>query len=131
MTDPFLNELKWRGLFNQASDEAGLARHLAGGRRRAYIGFDPTADSLTVGNLIQIILLAHFQRCGHEPVVLAGGGTGLIGDPSGKSAERQLMTPELVAGNVEAQQRIFARVLLVKPEKHYDLRTFHMSTIGG
>ncbi len=115
MTDPFLNELKWRGLFNQASDEAGLARHLAGGRRRAYIGFDPTADSLTVGNLIQIILLAHFQRCGHEPVVLAGGGTGLIGDPSGKSAERQLMTPELVAGNVEAQQRIFARVLDFAP----------------
>ncbi len=117
MTDPFLSELKWRGLFNQASDEAGLTRHLASGTRRAYIGFDPTADSLTVGNLIQIILLAHFQRAGHVPVVLAGGGTGLIGDPSGKSAERQLMTAERVAANVEAQKRIFARVLDFAPGK--------------
>lgn len=107
----FLAELRWRKLIHQATDEAGLASHLAGGRRKAYIGFDPTADSLTVGNLVPIMLLARFQRCGHTPVVLMGGGTGLIGDPSGKSAERQLMTRERVAANVEAQKKIFSRVI--------------------
>lgn len=107
----FLAELRWRKLIHQATDEAGLAAHLACGRRRAYIGFDPTADSLTVGNLVPIMLLARFQRCGHTPVVLMGGGTGLIGDPSGKSAERQLMTRERVAANVEAQKKIFSRVI--------------------
>lgn len=107
----FLAELRWRKLIHQATDEAGLAAHLAAERRRAYIGFDPTADSLTVGNLVPIMLLARFQRCGHIPVVLMGGGTGLIGDPSGKSAERQLMTRERVAANVEAQKKIFSRVI--------------------
>ncbi|MFZ2874966.1 MAG: tyrosine--tRNA ligase [Phycisphaerales bacterium] len=107
----FLAELRWRNLVHQATDEAGLVTHLAGGRRKAYIGFDPTADSLTVGNLVPIMLLARFQRCGHTPVVLMGGGTGLIGDPSGKSAERQLMTRERVAANVEAQKKIFSRVI--------------------
>ncbi|MCE7972752.1 MAG: tyrosine--tRNA ligase [Leptolyngbya sp. PLA1] len=107
----FLAELRWRNLIHQATDEAGLAAHLASGRRKAYIGFDPTADSLTVGNLVPIMLLARFQRCGHTPVVLMGGGTGLIGDPSGKSAERQLMTRERVAANVEAQKKIFSRVI--------------------
>jgi tyrosyl-tRNA synthetase len=79
--------------------------------RIAYAGFDPTADSLTVGNYVPMKLLAHWQRAGHRPVVLMGGGTGLIGDPSGKSAERQLMTPELVAHNVSRQRAIFERVL--------------------
>lgn len=107
----FIDELKWRGLFNQCTDEAGLRAHLASGTRRAYCGFDPTADSLTIGNLVPIILLRHWQRAGHSPVVVVGGGTGLIGDPSGKSAERQLMTEERVRANVEAQKKIFARVL--------------------
>jgi tyrosyl-tRNA synthetase len=111
MSTDFLAELKWRGLFNQASDEVALAAHLASGTRKGYIGFDPTADSLTIGNLIQIILLAHFQKAGHIPVVIAGGGTGLIGDPSGKSAERELKTPEIVAYNVECQKKIFSRIL--------------------
>jgi tyrosyl-tRNA synthetase len=106
----FLEELRWRGLLHQCTDEAGLDAFLAGGRRRAYVGFDPTADSLTIGNLVPIMLLVHFQRAGHEPMVVMGGGTGLIGDPSGKSAERQLMTPERVAANVEAQRTIFRRV---------------------
>lgn len=111
MSTDFLAELKWRGLFSQATDEVALSRHLATGVRRAYIGFDPTADSLTIGNLIQIILLAHFQRAGHVPIVVAGGGTGLIGDPSGKSAERELKTTEIVAHNVECQKQIFSRIL--------------------
>lgn len=112
---PFLDELRWRGLFHQATDEAGLQGHLASGVRRAYVGFDPTADSLTIGNLVPMLLLAHFQRAGHQPVVVVGGGTGLIGDPSGKSSERQLMTREQVAANVECQKRIFARVLDFSP----------------
>ncbi len=111
----FLAELKWRNLLAQCTDEQGLAAHLASGLanaqpRRAYIGFDPTSDSLTVGNLVPIMLLIRFQEAGHIPVVIMGGGTGLIGDPSGKSAERQLNTVDKVAANVESQRKIFDRV---------------------
>ncbi len=106
----FIDELKWRGLLHQCTDEAALREHLKSGKRRAYVGFDPTADSLTIGNLVTIMMLVHFRRAGHESVVVMGGGTGLIGDPSGKSAERQLMTEERVRGYVEAQRGIFERV---------------------
>ncbi len=111
-TIDFIDELKWRGLFHQCTDEAGLRAHLKSGTRRAYAGFDPTADSLTIGNLVPIMLLLHFQRAGHEPVVVMGGGTGLIGDPSGKSAERMLMTEGQVRSNVEKQTPIFERVFV-------------------
>ncbi len=107
----FIDELKWRGLYHQCTDESGLRAHLASGRRSAYCGFDPTSDSLTIGNLVPMLMLRHWQRAGHAPVVVVGGGTGLIGDPSGKSAERQLMTEERVRANVEAQTKIFTRVL--------------------
>ncbi len=118
MAVDFLDELKWRGLLFQCTDEAGLRTHLAdaeakAGGRRAYVGFDPTADSLTIGNLVPIMLLVHFQRAGHTPVVVMGGGTGLIGDPSGKSAERKLLTPEQVGRNFQAQQGIFERIFEV------------------
>jgi len=106
----FLDELAWRGLLHQTTAET-LPAYLAKPGRIAYAGFDPTADSLTVGNYVPMKLLAHWQRAGHCPVVLMGGGTGLIGDPSGKSAERQLMTPEVVAHNVSRQRAIFERVL--------------------
>ena len=106
----FLDELAWRGLLHQTTAET-LPAYLAKPGRIAYAGFDPTADSLTVGNYVPMKLLAHWQRAGHRPVVLMGGGTGLIGDPSGKSAERQLMTPEVVAHNVFRQRAIFERVL--------------------
>jgi tyrosyl-tRNA synthetase len=106
----FLDELAWRGLLHQTTAET-LPAYLATPGRIAYAGFDPTADSLTVGNYVPMKLLAHWQRAGHRPVVLMGGGTGLIGDPSGKSAERQLMTPELVAHNVSRQRTIFERVI--------------------
>src|ERR1041385_8780038 len=109
----FIDELRWRGLLHQCTDEAGLAEWLrdpAGNPRRAYVGFDPTADSLTIGNLVPIMMLVRFQRHGHRPVVVMGGGTGLIGDPSGKSAERTLMSEERVRGNVETQRGIFERV---------------------
>ncbi|MGD9789100.1 MAG: tyrosine--tRNA ligase [Phycisphaerales bacterium] len=114
MTD-FLAELEWRGLLHQASDPVAIRAHLASAQRRAYCGFDPTADSLTIGNLVPILLLARFQRCGHQPIVLTGGGTGLIGDPSGKSAERQLLTRERVASNVASIKRIFERAIDFSP----------------
>jgi tyrosyl-tRNA synthetase len=93
-----LNELQWRGLVAQHTD--GVPAALAAGPVSAYIGFDPTGSSLHVGSLIQIMILVHLQRAGHRPVALVGGGTGMIGDPSGKTVERQLLTPEQVADNV-------------------------------
>ncbi|MGA1224407.1 MAG: tyrosine--tRNA ligase, partial [Phycisphaerales bacterium] len=106
----FLDELTWRGLLHQTTSPE-LAAHLGSGARSGYAGFDPTSDSLTIGNFMGIKLLAHLQRAGHRPIVVSGGGTGLIGDPSGKSAERQLLTRELVEHNVRSQQRIFDRFL--------------------
>ncbi len=95
-----VEELRWRGLLQDLTE--GAAEHLAEAPRRAYIGFDPTASSLHVGNLLVIMDLVHLQRHGHTPIALVGGGTGLIGDPSGKDAERQLLTKELAAENAEA-----------------------------
>jgi tyrosyl-tRNA synthetase len=89
-TTEVLEELRWRGLVHQHTD--GVADALAAGPVSAYIGFDPTGSSLHVGSLLPIMVLVHLQRCGHRPVALVGGGTGMIGDPSGKSAERQLLT---------------------------------------
>ena len=117
-TNDFVNELKWRGLLQQCTDEPGLESHLRSadlskGGRRAYVGFDPTADSLTIGNLVGIIQLARFQRAGHTPVVIMGGGTGFIGDPSGKSSERMLLTAEKIADNVRSIKQIFDRPELI------------------
>lgn len=113
MTTPIdlIEELRWRGMLHQCTDEKGLGEHLASGTRRIYAGLDPTADSLTIGNLVTIMALAHAKRAGHEAVVVMGGGTGLIGDPSGKSDERTLMTRERVLANVEAQRPIYEAVL--------------------
>lgn len=94
---PLLDELRWRGLLHDAT--TGVEEHLAEGPRTGYIGFDPTARSLHVGSLLVIMGLVHLQRAGHTPIALVGGGTGLIGDPSGKKAERQLLTEELVMEN--------------------------------
>ncbi len=106
-----LAELRWRGLLHQITDETGLTAHLSSGVRRGYVGYDPTADSLTIGNLVTIMMLRHLQEAGHQPVVVMGGGTGMIGDPSGKSAERELQSEERVRANVEAQKKIFAGLL--------------------
>jgi tyrosyl-tRNA synthetase len=111
VVNDFIAELQWRGMFHQASDAEKLRAHLSERPRKGYIGLDPTADSLTIGNLATLMLLAHFQKAGHEPVVLAGGGTGLIGDPGGKSAERPLLSIEQVRSNVESQKRIYSAVL--------------------
>lgn len=106
-----LAELEWRGMLKDVTDKDGLRRHLSTGTRRIYAGLDPTANSLTIGNLVTVMALAHAKRAGHEAVVVVGGGTGLIGDPSGKSAERTLMTRETVLANVEGQKPIYERVL--------------------
>ncbi len=106
----FLDELEWRGLLHQTSDATGLREHLSSGTRRAYVGLDPSAPSLTIGNLVTLMLLAHFRRAGHEPVVLAGGGTGMIGDPGGKSLERPLLSPNEVRINIDVQIGIYRQL---------------------
>ena len=102
-------ELEWRGLVYDATE--GVRDVLARERVTAYIGFDPTAASLHVGSLLQMIALAHLQRCGHSPIAVVGGGTGLIGDPSGKTVERQLLTAEKVEENVAGLRAQLARFL--------------------
>jgi tyrosyl-tRNA synthetase len=96
-----LEDLASRGLIAQVSDEAGLASHLAEGPRTLYCGFDPTADSLHIGNLVPLLTLRRFQEAGHKPILLLGGATGLIGDPSGRSDERSLNDGTIVADWVE------------------------------
>ena len=103
------DELKWRGLVYDATE--GVREALARERMVGYIGFDPTASSLHVGSLLVMMALAHMQRQGHSPIALVGGGTGLIGDPSGKTSERQLLTPERVEENVAGIRAQLARFL--------------------
>jgi tyrosyl-tRNA synthetase len=110
MTD-FLAELRWRNLLHQVTAEDAFARHIATPGRIGYCGFDPTADSLTIGNLVPILLLRRWQMAGHVPVALVGGATGLVGDPSGKDAERQLRTREQIEANIAGQRPIFERLL--------------------
>ncbi len=100
-TTDILAELTWRGLIHQQTDEAGLAKLLASGQQTVYIGFDPTASSLHVGSLMQLMMLRRFQRAGHRPIALVGGATGMIGDPSGKSEERNLLTAEQLQANID------------------------------
>ena len=103
MTKPsdVVGEMKWRGLLNQVTDEK-IGDFLLEEPRIVYAGFDPTGPSLHVGHLVAIMNLRRFQKAGHRPIALLGGATGMIGDPSGKSAERQLLTPETVAENVRS-----------------------------
>ncbi|WP_186826685.1 tyrosine--tRNA ligase [Psychroserpens burtonensis] len=100
MIKNFVEELKWRGMIHDTMP--GAEEHLMETMRSAYIGFDPTADSLHIGNLVPIMLLAHYQRCGHKPFALVGGATGMIGDPSGKSSERNLLDEKTLRHNQDA-----------------------------
>ena len=95
-------ELEWRGLVADCTDAPALRQRLAAGPITLYAGFDPTSDSLHVGNLVPLLALRRFQQHGHHPIVVAGGATGLVGDPSGKVAERQLLTRELLESNIAA-----------------------------
>ena len=105
----FVEELRWRGMLHDImpNTEEKLNEAMCAG----YIGFDPTADSLHVGHLTQIMTLIHFQRAGHKPVALVGGATGMVGDPSGKSDERNLQTEEMVAHNLDGMKAQLAKFL--------------------
>jgi len=103
-------DLSWRGLVHQATDP-GLDAWLQADSRTLYAGFDPSADSLHVGNLVAVMVLRRFQKAGHRPIVVVGGATGMIGDPSGKSEERNLLSREALAANIEAQKKQLAGFL--------------------
>lgn len=105
----FIEELQWRGLIHDVTP--GTAEQLEKEMTTGYVGFDPTADSLHIGNLIPITLLTHFQRCGHKPMVLVGGATGRVGDPSGKTEERKLLSPEQIEHNLNCQQKQLEKFL--------------------
>lgn len=105
----FVEELRWRGMVHDVmpgTEEQLLKESTAG-----YVGFDPTADSLHIGNLVQIMTLVHFQRCGHKPVALVGGATGMVGDPSGKSAERNLLSEDALNHNLACVKNQLERFL--------------------
>lgn len=110
----FLEELRWRGLIHDFTP--GVEEHFNKGMVRAYIGFDPTAPSLTIGNYVQIMLLTFLQRAGHQPVVLMGGATGRIGDPSGKDKERDLKSFDELEHNMAHQIGQAKRLLDFDPE---------------
>lgn len=104
------DDLKWRGLIHQTTDDARLGAWLEEKPRTVYVGFDPTADSLHVGSLTGLVVLRRFQQAGHRPIAVVGGATGMIGDPSGKSAERNLLSKDQLAANIAgmaAQMRRF------------------------
>ena len=106
-----LDDFKSRGLLHQSTDEAALRKALAEEMVTGYIGFDPTAASLHVGSLLQIVNLVRLQRAGHRPIAIVGGGTGLIGDPSGKQQERTLLTREVLDGYLRGIRAQLGRYL--------------------
>lgn len=109
MASNFIEVLRWRGMIHDVMP--GAEDHLLEQMRGAYVGFDPTADSLHIGNLVPIMLLAHYQHCGHKPFALVGGATGMIGDPSGKSTERNFLDEKTLRHNQEAIKKQLAHFL--------------------
>lgn len=105
----FISELKWRGLLYDMIPETDV--FLNQNKVRGYIGFDPTAPSLGIGNLVQIIILMHFQRAGHQPIAVVGGATGMVGDPSGKSEERNLLSEDQLSRNIEIVKKQLGKFL--------------------
>lgn len=106
-----VDDLRWRGLVHQTTDDAGLSAWLEQKPRTVYAGFDPTADSLHVGSLLPLLLLRRFQQAGHRPIAVVGGATGMIGDPSGKSQERNLLTAEQIECNVRGLREQMQKLL--------------------
>ena len=100
-----LGEFEWRGLYSQSTDRSDLENHLSVGSKTVYCGFDPTADSLHIGSLVPLLALRRFQEFGHKPIVLIGGATGLIGDPSGRDTERPLNSKDMVLQRAQLLQR--------------------------
>jgi tyrosyl-tRNA synthetase len=109
MTENFVEELRWRGLLHNIMP--GTEEQLQKESTSAYIGFDPTADSLHIGSLVQIVLLMHLQKAGHKPIALVGGATGMIGDPSGKSNERNLLDEETLDKNIKGVKKTLERFI--------------------
>ncbi len=109
MASNFVEELKWRGMLHDAMP--GTEEHLLSGMQSAYVGIDPTADSLHIGHLVGVMMLRHFQLAGHKPFALIGGATGMIGDPSGKSSERNLLDEATLRHNQEALKEQLSRFL--------------------
>ena len=105
----FVEELTWRGMVHDIMPETDAT--LSKGMTAGYIGFDPTADSLHIGSLVQIMILMHFQRYGHKPYALVGGATGMIGDPSGKSTERNLLDTATLQKNCDGIEKQLAKFL--------------------
>lgn len=110
-----IEELRWRGMIQDIMP--GTEEQLEKEMTTGYIGFDPTADSLHIGSLVPILLLVHFQKAGHKPIALVGGATGMVGDPSGKSEERNLLSEEVLAKNVEGVRKQLERFLDFSPSK--------------
>ena len=109
MNTNFIEELRWRGMLHDATP--GVEEQLKKEMTSGYIGFDPTADSLGVGNLVQIMTLLHFQKAGHKPYALIGGATGMVGDPSGKSQERNLLSEDILQHNIACQKKQLEKFL--------------------
>jgi tyrosyl-tRNA synthetase len=132
-TDPapasFLRELRWRGLVHDVTE--GADAHLSEARRTVYVGFDPTGPSLHVGSLLPIMGLVHAQRAGHTPIALVGGGTGLIGDPSGKATERRLLDKKQVAANAEAIRGQLEHFLDFRAKKNPARLLDNLDWLGG
>src|SRR5438046_1115412 len=110
-----IEELRWRGMIQDIMP--GTEEQLTKEMTTAYIGFDPTADSLHIGSLVPILLLVHLQRAGHKPVALVGGATGMVGDPSGKSEERNLLSEETLRFNQEGVKKQLMQFLEFDPSK--------------
>ena len=104
-----IEELKWRGMLHDIMP--GMEEQMEKEMTSAYVGFDPTADSLHIGNLVPVMLLVHWQRAGHRPLALVGGATGMVGDPSGKSAERQFLDVDVINHNLECQKKQLEKFL--------------------
>ncbi|HMC10358.1 MAG TPA: tyrosine--tRNA ligase, partial [Pirellulaceae bacterium] len=117
MSPDLLSDLTWRGLVNQSTHPDQLGGWLAGSSRRLYCGFDPTSDSLHIGSLLPALMLRRFQKAGHRPIALVGGATGMIGDPSGKSEERNLLSREQLQKNVAGIERQLRNLLDFEGDK--------------
>ena len=117
MKNTFLSEMNSRGFLNQCTDLEGLKKILNQKAIKAYIGFDTTAPSLHVGSLMQIMILRLLQKYGHQPIVLLGGGTTLIGDPSGKEETRKILDKKIIDKNIKSIENIFKVFLKSKSSK--------------
>src|SRR5690625_2036628 len=111
-----LKDLEARGLMNQVTDEEGLREHLTNNQVTLYCGFDPTADSLHIGHLVPLTMLKRFQLAGHNVIALIGGGTGMIGDPSGRTEERTLNSEETVQGFADSIAEQITHILQIDEE---------------